>query len=151
MLKNYLMIALRHLVSHKLYSAINILGLAIGLACCILIALFVRHELSYDEHYANAERIYRVSRDFFPPDGSPELYLAAMAPNAAPLLKSDFPEIEKAARIFGGRVLVAREDVAFYEPNFRMVDNELFEIFDFADEDLGIDDQTVADIAGLLL
>jgi putative ABC transport system permease protein len=65
MIKSYLTVALKHLTGQRLYSAINIAGLAVGLACFILIALFVRHELGYDRHFANAERIYRISRDFF--------------------------------------------------------------------------------------
>ena len=60
MLKNYLKIALRNLLKHKGYSLINILGLAIGLACCMLIILFVRQELSYDSFHEKAEQIHRL-------------------------------------------------------------------------------------------
>src|SRR5690606_8438877 len=66
MLKSYAAIALRHLTNHGLYSAINIVGLAVGIACFILIGLFVTHELGFDKHWANADRIYRVSRDYAP-------------------------------------------------------------------------------------
>ena len=61
MLRNYLTIALRYLRKNKIFSLINILGLAIGLACCMLIALFVYDELHYDTYAANADRICRVS------------------------------------------------------------------------------------------
>lgn len=61
MLKNYLIIATRNLLRHKLYSAINLLGLAVGIACCLLVLCFVRAEWLVDRHYPKAERIYRVS------------------------------------------------------------------------------------------
>ena len=70
MFKSYLTVALRHLTTQKLYSLINVAGLAIGLTCFILIALFVRHELGYDRHFSRAEDIYRISRDFYAAGGA---------------------------------------------------------------------------------
>jgi putative ABC transport system permease protein len=127
MFTSYLKIALRNLLGSKLFSGINILGLAIGLASTILIGLFVLDELSYDRHYADADRIYRVSRDF----QDQNLYLAANAPQVAALLKQDFEEVEFAARIFGAQVLISHDEVAFYESNIRFADNEFFDIFTF--------------------
>jgi putative ABC transport system permease protein len=127
---NYVSIALRHFVTQRLYSAINVLGLAIGIACFIVIALFVRHELGYDRHFANTERIYRVSRDFTGPNT--ETYLATIAAPAAPLLEQDFAQIEHAARIsLNGAVLGLRDGSVADEPGLRYADNELFEIFGF--------------------
>ncbi|MGH2566007.1 MAG: ABC transporter permease, partial [Ginsengibacter sp.] len=63
MLKNYLKIAWRYLMRYKTYTAINILGLAVGITCCLLIMLFVRSEFSYDRFNTNANRIYRVWQD----------------------------------------------------------------------------------------
>ena len=63
MLKNYLMVATRNLLRHKLYSAINLLGLAVGIACCLLVLCFVRAEWLVDRQYPKAERIYRVIRE----------------------------------------------------------------------------------------
>ena len=60
MLQNYLNIALRNIAKHRLYSVINILGLGVGLAACVLITLFVRYELSYDHQWSNADSLYRV-------------------------------------------------------------------------------------------
>ena len=80
MLSNYLKIAWRNIIGSPMFSAINVIGLAIGLACCIIITVFVNHELSYDKHWQNSDRIYRVTRDFF----SNNLRLAAVAPNVAP-------------------------------------------------------------------
>ena len=61
MLKNYLLIAIRSLSKHRFYSLINIAGLATGIAACLIIVLFIQHELSYDRHYNNADRIYRLN------------------------------------------------------------------------------------------
>ena len=84
MLKNYLTIAYRNILNNKLFSAINILGLAIGLACCTLIVLFVADELGYDKDYPDAERIYRVAREFY----GNNLQLATVAPGRSPLSTS---------------------------------------------------------------
>jgi len=130
MFRNYLTIAIRNLISHKLYSAINILGLAIGLACVILIALFVRYETSYDKHWSKADQIYRIVRTFKAGNGSPDLYLATNAPQTGPLIKADFPELEQVIRIWGYRLLVGRDDVSFYETGIKFTDPEVFEVFD---------------------
>jgi len=130
MFRNYLTIAIRNLVSHKLYSAINILGLAIGLACVILIALFVRNETSYDKHWAKADQIYRVVRTFKRGAGNDDLLLATNAPQTGPLLKADFPELEQVVRIWGFRLLLGRDDIAFYETGIKFADPEVFEVFD---------------------
>ncbi len=136
MLGNYFAIAVRHLFAQKLYTAINISGLAIGVACCTLIALFIGHEWSYDRHYAKSDRIYRISRDYFSVDGQPERHFAAMAPAATPILKEHFPEVEHSARLSkcgqqGGGAVITDGQKSFYEPGFAGADNELFQIFDF--------------------
>ncbi|HTQ98922.1 MAG TPA: ABC transporter permease, partial [Candidatus Acidoferrum sp.] len=125
MFANYLKITLRNLLGNKLYSAINLLGLAVGLASTLLIGLFVLDELSYDKQWQDADRIYRISSDF-PHQG---IFMAANAPQTAPLLKLDFPEIEHAARLFGGQALLRNGETAFYESNIRFADNEFFDIF----------------------
>lgn len=125
MFSSYLKITLRNLLRSRLYSAINILGLSIGLAATIVIGLFVLDELSYDSQYDNAERIYRISRDF----KNQNFYVAANAPQAAPLLKEDYDEVEFSARLFGGQALLSHDDVRFYESNIRFADNEFFNIF----------------------
>jgi putative ABC transport system permease protein len=115
MLKNYLKTALRHLVKSKLFSAINIAGLAVGLAACILIALYVQDETSYDEHWANADRIYRVNTrlDSTGRGLTPGVTVASMA--AWPALEQFFAdEIEHGARVMLSRyeVLVGGERFA---------------------------------------
>jgi len=68
MLQNYLKIAFRNLLKYKGYSAINILGLAVGIACCLVILLFVADELGHDRSWANADRIYRMALNRIYPD-----------------------------------------------------------------------------------
>jgi putative ABC transport system permease protein len=101
MLFNYLKIAFRILTRNKLVSTINILGLALALTGSLLIALFIYDELSYDRYHKNADRIYRVTRNFLSPDGSAHMHLGHLAPPFAPLLKNDFPEIIETTRAYG--------------------------------------------------
>lgn len=126
MLSNYLKIAWRNIVGNPLFSAINIIGLSIGLACCIIITLFVRYELSYDKHWDNADRTYRVTRDFF----GNNLRLAAVAPPIAPLMKQDFAEVEDITRILGlGGITLSRGDIRMRENNMVIADPNVFEFF----------------------
>ena len=126
MLRNYLKIAWRNLVGNPLFSAINIVGLAIGLACCIIITVFVRYEMSYDKHWDDADRIYRVTRDFFGND----LKLAAVAPPIAPLMKQDFAEVEDITRILStGDVTLTRSDMRVRERQMVLADPNVFEFF----------------------
>jgi hypothetical protein len=108
-LKSYLAIAVRQLLARKLYTAINVAGLALGLASALLIALFVRHELSYDRQYADSGCIVRISEDIHI---DPPQHFAGSSPAIAPLLGEFFPGIEKAAQLLscfdvGGGTLVA--------------------------------------------
>ena len=133
MFKNILLITVRNLLANRLFSLINILGLAIGLASVILIALFVRHETSYDKHWANADRTYKVMRTFHPSNGSPNLYLATNGPLVGPLLRQDFPEFEQVVRIMGAGNLVMTDPESnerFYETGLRFADPEIYQIFD---------------------
>jgi len=126
MLRSYLKIAWRNLVGNPLFSAINIVGLAIGLACCIIITLFVRYEMSYDKHWDDADRIYRVTRDFFGND----LKLAAVAPPIAPLMKQDFAEVEDITRILStGDVTLTRGEMRVRERQMVLADPNVFEFF----------------------
>jgi putative ABC transport system permease protein len=126
MFRNYLKIAWRNIVGNPMFSAINIIGLSIGLACCIIITLFVRYELSYDKHWENADRTYRVTRDFF----GNNLKLAAVAPPIAPLMREDFPEIEDVVRILSaGGLTLSRDDLRIREDNLVIADANVFEFF----------------------
>ena len=135
MLKNYLTIALRNLRRQSGFTAINIAGLSIGLACCILIMLFVRDELSYDRFFDDSDRIYRVAIDGR--IGEQEI-LAPVSP--APLIaafEESFPEVEVAARIFRSEfhgaegVLVGYGDHRFIEKRLYYVDSTFFDVFSY--------------------
>src|SRR6266545_7462328 len=97
MIKNYFKIAFRNLLRNKAFSAINILGLAIGIATCLIIMLFVNNELSYDRYNKKANRIVRV---FFQGNVQGEkMNETVVMPPVAQTLKADFPEVEEATRI----------------------------------------------------
>ena len=130
MLKSYLLIGARQLLAQKLYSVINIVGLAVGLACAIIIFLFVNHELSFDERFEDADRIYRISAVYHEDNGRAAPYPATNVQSAAPQLKLDFAdEIEESARIWGQRVRLRHGADMFYENNFRWADPAFFDIF----------------------
>ena len=133
MLKNFLLLTFRNLKANRLFTLINIMGLAIGLACVILIALFVRHETGFDKHWANADRTYKVMRTFLAGNTSPALYLATNAPQAGPLLKQDFPEFENVVRIMNGGQLIINDpetNQAFFEFGLHFADPDVYEVFD---------------------
>ena len=130
MLRNYLKIALRNLRKHRTFSFINIVGVAVGLACFLLIALYVRDELAYDRFHAKADRIYRVSRTFLSSDGTPSLRLAQAAPPFGPLLKQDFPEAEQVVRTLDNNGLLRYGERSFNEENFFFAEENLFKVFD---------------------
>src|SRR6056297_2414719 len=95
MLKNYLRIALRHLRRQPGYASINVTGLAVGVACCLFLLLYVRDELSYDRYHEDAEAIYRVNMVIPQVDAT-----IGVTPNiVAPLLTREFPEVLAATRI----------------------------------------------------
>ena len=127
MWSNYLKVAWRNIVGNPLFSAINIIGLAIGLACCIVITVFVQYESSFDKQWNNAERTYRVTRDFF----SNNLRLAAVAPVIGPLLAEQFPEIEDVTRAMAfSEVGIRVEQEQFRVDSLVMADPNIFEFFE---------------------
>lgn len=130
MLKNYLKIALRNVKKSKTYSFINILGLAIGMACCILILFYVQDELSYDRYNEKADRIYRVVDSGEAPGGM-SFDLALTSAPFAPTMKADFPEVEDAVRLYRRRRMVANGERKYYEDNLFYSDSSLFNIFTF--------------------
>jgi len=130
MLKNYLKIAGRHLLRHKGYAFINVSGLAVGIACCLLIFLFVRDERSYDRFHEKADRIHRVVRERLVSEN--EWGRLAITPwRLAPLLQSAFPQIEKTVRITRQERLVRYGELQFKEPRFFLADSTFFEVFTF--------------------
>lgn len=133
MIKNYFKIALRNLARFKIYSFINITGLAVGMACSILIILFIQNELSYDKFQENSDRIYRLSREWFNEDGTSSLHLARVAPPIGPLLKNDFPNIiEEVTRVSSDwNTFLQVDGRTFIEDKFFWAENNFFKIFSF--------------------
>lgn len=131
MFRNYLTIAVRNLLRQKVYSAINVLGLATGLACCILLLLYVRQELSYDSFHEKADRIYRIAEEATTQQGKTRRVTTPFP--LAPAFKQAYPEVEEIARFLCSddeTMLKSGED-RFYESGVCFTDPELFEIFTF--------------------
>ena len=126
---NYLKVAFRNLLRQKVYSVINILGLAIGLAVCLLILLFVKDELSYDKYHANADRIYRVITQW--DQGTKKMQIPINSYRLAPALETDFPEFEAVVRFSPTGGIIQYEDKEYQEDQFFFVDDNVFDVFDF--------------------
>ena len=131
MLTNYLKIALRNLFKYKGYSFIIISGLALGLACFILIQLYVQDERRYDRFHEKADQIYRLVEEGSV--GGNRIRTAFTPPPWAPALANDIPEIVQAVRIKtpNSRWLISYEEVNYWERGFFFADASIFEVFDF--------------------
>jgi putative ABC transport system permease protein len=131
MFRNYLTVTLRNLWKHKIFSAINILGLSIGLACCVLIFLLITHELSYDKFNVNAANIYRLTSVAEGPNGLTNL---AVTPAPwGPLMKKDYPEIKNYVRVLKPEknLVGVKGKEHFYENDVLFCDSTFFDIFSF--------------------
>ncbi|CAN5916586.1 ABC transporter permease [soil metagenome] len=129
MLKSYLKIALRNLFRHKVYSVINVFGLAVGLACFLVISVFILYELSYDRHHANADRIYRVTRDWVNSEGKVSLHLGHVAPPFGPLLQNEFPDVEEVVRLISTSFIMQHEEKVFNEEEIYIAEKNVFRVF----------------------
>src|SRR6188508_3272218 len=130
MIKNYFTVAWRTFRRNKIFSGINVVGLAIGLAAFWLIALYVAYELSYDNFHAKGKRIFRVAHHLKWNGG--KLDLAPTPPPMADALKADYPEIEETVRFDpeGGSTLVA-EGKQLQVNDILFTDNSVFSVFSF--------------------
>lgn len=138
MFKNYFVTAVRNLLNQKLYTLINVGGLAIGLAVCLLILLFVRDELSYDDWIPSAELIFKIETTI-PLQGRDTLLMAQVPPAIAPALARYFPdEVEYTARVLQSESVVGADDRYFSE-TISFVDPDFFHVFELemADGDTG--------------
>ncbi len=127
MLKNFFLITLRRLWSKRMYSFINIAGMAIAIASCLFLVSYIQQELNFDKYHQNAERIYRLNLGNLNGVGRGAVSSGAMAPAFAP----DFPEIATFVRFRKFPALVEREGLQFYEDDFFYTDSTVFEVFDF--------------------
>ena len=136
MLRNHFLVFWRNLRRNKINSVINILGLAIGITCVVMITLYVRDELKYDRFLKNSDRIYQVNLDavFSGQQG----YISNTPPTIGPALQKAFPEIEAYARFYVMRnQVVSNEDGSnlvnhFTEKKILAVDSNFFQVFAYA-------------------
>lgn len=133
MLRHYFQIAWRNLLKRKFYSLINMAGLAIGMTCCVLIALYVYHELSYDQYHTKRNRIYRVTQAFGARDAgkpSPDEYQVWGCAPLGPALQADFPEIEKVVQFMSPvSMLLQLGEKRFQQDNLLFMDSTAFDVF----------------------
>ena len=129
MFRNYILIAVRNLLKYKFYSAINIIGLGIGIASVILIMLFIQDQYSYDVQHVNQDRIYRVIRAFKSENGG-KVYDWRLSGAAGPALIQDLPEVEAAVRTMIRREWIQHEDRIFNQA-FCLADPNFLDIFTF--------------------
>ena len=132
MLRNYLKVAFRNIVRSKSYSLINILGLSLGVACCLLLTLYVQDELMFDRHHERLDDLYRITTTF-----NTEIAFENMSnvsPPIAMTVKDEVPEVEAAARVVnipGLQSLIKYEDQRFYEPDGLVADSTVFDVLTY--------------------
>ena len=128
MFRNQLKVALRYLTKHKGYTIINTLGLAVGIACCILIMLFVKSEWSFDRFHSKSDRIYRA---WLEEHYQGELFRNTVTPiPLGPVLQAGLPDAEATCRVAGLTPTVKYNNNAFNDP-VSIVDSNFFKVFDF--------------------
>ncbi len=133
MLQNYLKIALRTMLRNKSYSLINILGLSMGVACCLMLALYIQDEWSYDQHHKYLPDIYRINTHFEGEKGLDNI--GTTSPPIAMGMRDEIPEIESAARMINPPIvaqnLIRYEDNLFYETDGYIADSAIFDILTY--------------------
>jgi len=131
MFKNYIKIALRNIKRHKGYSFINIAGLAIGMACCILILLWVQDETGYDQFHKRRSELYRVYTEIQYSDGRTNLFAQSYFPLAR-ILKEECPDVVDAVRYASKNwLLIKYGDKSFADDDFGFADSSFFNMFTF--------------------
>lgn len=129
MFKNYFLTAIRNFKRNKLFSAINVFGLSIGLAACLIIGLYIHHELSYDQFNTNADRIVRATMEYrMAGDVSP---VATTGTKVGPQFNRIFPEVENYVRTYMANRLVKHGNETFEEPRVLYADPAFFKMFTF--------------------
>ena len=131
MLKDYLKVSFRNLVNQKFYTLLNLLGLSIGLASCLLILLYVYNELSYDTFHEKADRVYRVGLNG--KIAEQEVFTTSTCPPFAATAVEEFPEVENATRIFPywGQQVVRHGETVISEEKVYFADSTFFDVFSF--------------------
>ncbi|MEQ8424498.1 MAG: ABC transporter permease, partial [Cyclobacteriaceae bacterium] len=133
MLRNYFKIAVRNLTKNKVFSLINILGLSVGIACCLLLALYIQDEFSYDKHHKDGENLYRIITEFKGINDVDRLRTAS--PPIALALKEELEDVSNATRALNppgvSLNLIKYEDNTFYEKDGLIADSTLFDVLNY--------------------
>ncbi|ELR69223.1 putative FtsX-related transmembrane transport protein [Fulvivirga imtechensis AK7] len=130
MVKNYLKVAMRNITKHKFFSIINILGLTIGIAGCLFIAMYIYDELNYDHFHAKGERIYRIN--LHGKLGGQEIYTTNTSFPMSKALVAEIPEVEESTRVNNmGEWIFRNGDLAFNEEGIMAADSNFFSVFSF--------------------
>jgi len=134
MIRHYVKIALRNLIKNKAFSVINILGLSIAISCCVLLTLFIQDEFSYDRHFNEADRIYRLTTTLKTTNGQISL-LQRSSPPIGPALLAEYPEVESVTRVVKDLSTIEQmlryQDQSFFEKRGYQVDSNFFEMFPY--------------------
>lgn len=128
MFRNYFKSAFRYLWSHKIFSVINLVGLATGICVCFFALLYVRFELGYDSYHEKAGRIYRLVTDVKTSTGVN--YESSSAP-MGPAIQAAFPEVQASARVFLDNLIIEKDDRHFNDEEIAYADSSLFSVFTF--------------------
>jgi len=133
MLKNYFKVAFRNLLKHKAFSTINIIGLSVGIACCVLLALYIKDEFGFEKKFTKMDRTYRIY-SVFTKEGIPEKY-PRISPPIATALPGLLPEVEIATRVISPpeveQHLIKYGDKLYYEKLGYLIDSTFFDVFDY--------------------
>lgn len=148
MLKTYWLTAIRYLKKHKLYATINIAGLSIGLASCLLIIVYARNELRYDFFHTNKDRIVRATMEY-QMSGTVN-YAATTGTKLGPQAKRTFPAVESYVRLFQATRIMQPGQQSFEEQNFLYADKDFFRVFSFELLE-GTPDQVLASPGNIVL
>ncbi|MFC2158209.1 ABC transporter permease [Acidobacteriota bacterium] len=131
MFQNFIKIAIRNIKRQKGYTFINLTGLALGMACCLLIILYIHSELSYDRYHENAEKIFRINTRMEIRETN--LNIASSNHPLGPTLARDYPEVLESVRLrpVYDRTLIEIENRQFFEDDIMLADNTVFDVFSF--------------------
>lgn len=129
MIRHYFRLAVRHLAKQKMLTAINIIGLSLGLACCTLFMLYAVHEFNYDKWHVKADRIYRVNEVWTRDDK--DMGMAGLYVPVGPAFKKEFPDVEEFVRISVPGRRVVRVDGRQIPVDLSFADEPLFRVFSF--------------------
>lgn len=139
-MRHFTISAIRNIKRNPLITLINLWGMVLGFMCVIFIIFWTKNELSYDRFHKNSSKIFRIHRYWYNTNGSENLHLQYVAPVIAPLLKSEFPEVEYIARVYHTDLVLSAVGHKMTEKNVSFAEPEVLKIFDFeglpADKDL---------------